>query len=281
MFANTGHGSSAAGAVTLAQTAEAAGFTTLWTVEHVVVPSGYESQYPYDPSGKMAGGVEDFDLPDPLIWLAYVAAQTTTIQLATGILIVPQRNPVITAKELATIDHLSGGRMVLGVGAGWLAEEFAALGVPFEDRGKRLEEYIEVMRALWTHDKASFDGDYFHFDNCISRPRPVHGTIPVIVGGHTKLAARRAGRLGDGFFPGTASASDLSALIGVMRGAAVEAGRDPEAIKIISGAAAPPGDKLYSRIQELSGLGVDQVILPAFPPEVLAQVGADLVSRFG
>ena len=281
MFANTGHGSSAEGAVKLARTAEHAGFRTLWTVEHVVVPSGYESAYPYDPSGKMAGGAEEFDLPDPLVWLAFVAAQTTRIQLATGILIVPQRNPVITAKELSTIDHLSGGRMVLGVGAGWLAEEFAALGVPFEERGRRLEEYIEVMRALWTQDKASFDGDFFHFDKCILRPRPVHGTIPVIVGGHTKLAARRAGRLGDGFFPGTASASDVSALIGVMRGAAVEAGRDPDAIKIISGAAAPPGDKLYSRIQELSGLGVDQVILPAFPPDVLAQVGADLVSRFG
>ena len=281
MFANTGHGSTAEGAVKLAQAAENAGYATLWTVEHVVVPSGYESAYPYDPSGKMAGGAEEFDLPDPLVWLAYVAAQTTKIQLATGILIVPQRNPVITAKELATIDHLSGGRMVLGVGAGWLAEEFAALGVPFEDRGKRLDEYVAVMRALWTQDKASFDGEFFHFDKCISRPRPVRGTIPVIVGGHTKLAARRAGRLGDGFFPGTASAADTSTLIGVMRGAAVEAGRDPDAIKIISGAAAPPGDKLYSRIQELSGLGVDQVILPAFPPDVLAQVGADLVNRFG
>src|SRR6187549_2553797 len=109
MFTNTGMGSTAAGARQMAQTAEKAGFESLWTVEHVVVPSGYESQYPYDPSGKMAGGAESFDLPDPLVWLAYVAARTERIKLATGILIVPQRNPVITAKELATLDHLSGG----------------------------------------------------------------------------------------------------------------------------------------------------------------------------
>ena len=106
MFANTGFGSSPQGATDIAQAAEAGGFDSLWTVEHVVVPSGYESQYPYDPSGKMAGGAEEFDLPDPLIWLAYVAARTTTIKLGTGILILPQRNPVITAKAVATLDHL-------------------------------------------------------------------------------------------------------------------------------------------------------------------------------
>jgi probable F420-dependent oxidoreductase len=149
MFANTGFGSSPDGAVNIAQAAEAGGFEALWTVEHVVVPSGYESKYPYDPSGKMAGGAEAFDLPDPLIWLAYVAAATERIRLATGILILPQRNVVITAKEIATLDHLSGGRVTLGVGAGWLAEEFAALGVPFEDRGKRLDEYIDTLRELW------------------------------------------------------------------------------------------------------------------------------------
>jgi alkanesulfonate monooxygenase SsuD/methylene tetrahydromethanopterin reductase-like flavin-dependent oxidoreductase (luciferase family) len=128
MFVNTGFGSYGSGAVDLATAAEAAGFESLWTVEHVVVPSGYESAYPYDPSGKMAGGAEDFDLPDPLLWLAYVAAVTTTIRLATGILILPQRNPVITAKEVATLDHLSGGRVVLGVGVGWLEEEFRGSG---------------------------------------------------------------------------------------------------------------------------------------------------------
>src|SRR3954449_10860991 len=111
MFANTGMGSSAAGAIDLAQRAEAAGYESLWTVEHVVVPSGYESKYPYDPSGKMAGGAEAFDLPDPLIWLTWAAAKTDTIKLATGVLVLPQRNVVITAKEIATLDHLSSGRV--------------------------------------------------------------------------------------------------------------------------------------------------------------------------
>jgi probable F420-dependent oxidoreductase len=281
MFANTGHGSSAAGAVELAQAAEAGGFEAIWTVEHVVVPSGYESKYPYDASGKMAGGAEDFDLPDPLIWLAYVAAHTQRIKLATGILIVPQRNPVITAKELATIDHLSGGRMVLGVGAGWLAEEFAALNASFDDRGRRLDEYVAVMRALWADDKASFDGEFFRFSDCISRPRPVNGTIPVVVGGHTKVAARRAGRLGDGFFPGNASAAEIAELIAIVRSSAEEAGRDPDSIELIAGAGAPPGDKLFARIEQLADLGVSQAIVPAFRAEMLAGVGADLAARFG
>lgn len=281
MFANTGHGSSPTGALTLARTAEEAGFEALWTVEHVVVPSGYESAYPYDPSGKMAGGAEEFDLPDPLIWLTWVAAHTSRIRLATGILILPQRNPVITAKELATLDHLSGGRVTLGVGAGWLAEEFDALGVPFAERGRRLDEYVEVMRTLWREDKADFDGEYFQFSQCISRPRPAQGTIPVIVGGHTPVAARRAGRLGDGFFPGNASISEITDLLAIMRTAAEEAGRDPDAISVIAGAGAPPGDALDARIGRLAEIGVEQVILPAYPPDRLGAVGADLIARFG
>jgi probable F420-dependent oxidoreductase len=276
MFANTGHGSSPDGAKAVAQAAEVGGFETIWTVEHVVVPSGYESAYPYDPSGKMAGGLEDFDLPDPLIWLTWVAAHTSTIRLGTGILIVPQRNPLITAKAIASLDHLSGGRVRLGVGAGWLAEEFAALNASFDDRGKRLDEYLAVMRTLWSGGKQSFDGDYFSFSDCISHPRPVHGTIPVIVGGHTKVAARRAGRLGDGFFPGNASASEIGELIPVMRSAAADAGRDPDSIEIIAGAGAPPGPKLDERIEKLSELGVSHAIMPTLRPTELADFGRHL-----
>ena len=281
MFANTGHGSSASGAKAVAEAAEAGGFEAIWTVEHVVVPSGYESKYPYDPSGKMAGGAEDFDLPDPLIWLAWVAAQTSTIRLATGILILPQRNPVITAKELATLDVLSGGRLTLGVGAGWLAEEFDALNASFDDRGKRLDEYIAVMRALWAGDKTTFAGDFFDFENCISRPRPANGTIPIVVGGHTKVAARRAGRLGDGFFPGTASLDEIAALVPVMRQAADEADRDPDAIELIAGAMAAPGAKMDQRIEELTALGFTHAIVPTFPPDQLADIGRSLVSSYG
>ena len=207
MFANTGFGSSPDGAVALAQAAEAGGFETLWTVEHVVVPSGYESTYPYDPSGKMAGGAEVFDLPDPLIWLTWVAAHTERIRLATGVLVLPQRNPVVTAKELATLDHLSGGRLTLGVGAGWLAEEFAALGVPFDERGRpprrvhrRAARAVGAERRRGEVDGRRAVRDVRATASC--GRGPANGTIPIVIGGHTPAAARRAGRRGDGFFPG-------------------------------------------------------------------------------
>ena len=282
MFANTGHGASPAGAKAVAEAAEAGGFESIWTVEHVVVPSGYESKYPYDPSGKMAGGAEEFDLPDPLIWLTWVAAHTSTVKLATGILIVPQRNPVVLAKELATLDHLSGGRMVLGVGAGWLAEEFAALGVPFDDRGKRLDEYIAVMRALWEGGKTTFDGEFFQFENCISRPRPANGTIPIVVGGHTKVGGACAPVDSvTGSSPGCRSASELAELITIARQTAEDHGRDPDAIEISAMAGAAPGPALDARIEELAGLGVTQAIVPTFRPDQLAEIGQTLNATYG
>ncbi|MEY3362285.1 MAG: hypothetical protein RL531_2004, partial [Actinomycetota bacterium] len=198
-FANVGPLATTDGATRFALAAEAAGFESLWTVEHVVVPAGYESQYPYDRSGRMPGA-EDAPIPDPLIWLAFVAAATTTIRLATGIVILPQRNPVVFAKEVATLDVMSGGRVELGVGVGWLAEEFDAIGVPFRERGARTDDHIEAMRALWTQDRASYSGRFTRFNDCIQRPQPAQGSVPIHIGGHSEAAARRAGRLGDGFF---------------------------------------------------------------------------------
>jgi probable F420-dependent oxidoreductase len=281
MFANTGHGSSPDGAKAVVEAAEAGGITTAWTVEHVVVPSGYESAYPYDASGKMAGGMEDFDLPDPLIWLTWAAAHSTTLRLGTGILILPQRNPVITAKAIATLDHLSGGRLDIGVGVGWLEEEFNALGVPFQARGKRLDEYIDAMRVLWTEDKASFHGEFVDFENCIMRPRPAQGTVPIVVGGHTEAAARRAGRRGDAFFPGSATADDIASLVAVMKQEADAAGRDGDAIPIYAMAMGKPGAGLDARIESLAEVGVSQAILPTFSPSALTDIAGDLVGRFG
>ncbi len=281
MFANTGHGASPAGATAVAEAAEAGGFDTIWTVEHVVVPSGYESPYPYDASGKMAGGAEEFDLPDPLVWLTWAAAKTSRIRLATGILILPQRNPVVTAKELATLDHLSGGRLSVGVGAGWLAEEFDALGVPFDDRGRRLDEYVAVMRALWSGDKTSFDGEYLQFTDCISRPRPAQDTIPIVVGGDSAPAARRAGRIGDGYFPGGRAIEDITARIELARRTAEEHGRDPDELQLIAGAMARPGPQLDERIEQLAALGVTHAIVPTFPPDQLADIGRQLVDTYG
>ena len=267
MFANTGFGSSPQGATDIARAAEAGGFDTLWTVEHVVVPSGYESQYPYDPSGKMAGGAEEFDLPDPLVWLAYVAAQTTRIQLGTGILILPQRNPLVAAKEIATLDVLSGGRVRLGIGVGWLEEEFDSLGIPFADRGRRTDEHVAVMRALWS-GRASFDGEFTTFGEALSRPVPAQGQdVPIVIGGHTPAAARRAGRIGNGFFPGKGDAAELAELVRVMREAAEAAGRNPDAIELTTGARDLEGMK------QLHDLGFTRFIVP--PPSYdLAQLPA-------
>jgi probable F420-dependent oxidoreductase len=160
-FANTGPFINPDKAVAMAQAAEAAGFESLWTVEHVVVPADYQSPYPYSDTGKMPGG-DDSPIPDPLIWLTYVAAATKEINLATGILILPQRNPVVLAKELATLDFMSNGRMLLGTGVGWMKEEFDAIGVPFNERGKRNDENIAAMRALWSEDKASITASCDH-----------------------------------------------------------------------------------------------------------------------
>jgi probable F420-dependent oxidoreductase len=284
MFANTGFGSTAEGATNIARAAEAGGFESLWTVEHVVVPSGYESKYPYDPSGKMAGGAETFDLPDPLIWLSFVAARTETIRLATGVLVLPQRNVVVTAKEIATLDHLSGGRVTLGIGVGWLAEEFAALGVPFKERGARMDEYIDVLRELWAPsgdpEKSSVAGRFVDFDDCIMRPRPTNGTVPLVIGGHSVAAAKRAGRRGDGFFPGAGSLDELAEMFALVRAEAEAAGRDPDAITFYSGGGRP-GPKLDERIEQLAEIGVTELVLPALPADELTGVGEDLVARFG
>ena len=284
-FANTGPFTQPQDATRFAQAAEAAGFESLWTVEHVVVPSDYGSAYPYSPTGKMPGA-DDMPIPDPLIWLAWVAAVTERIKLATGILILPQRNPVVLAKEVATLDAMSAGRLILGIGVGWLEEEFDAIGVPFGERGKRTDEYVAAMRSLWTQDKATFHGDFVNFDDCIMRPHPEQGSVPIHVGGHTDIAARRAGRLGDGYFPGKGSLEELARSFDIARAAAVEAGRDPSAIEMTTGAISLGGPSALTDLQALADVGVDRVMLPAFafyrePEASLARYGEEVISRFG
>jgi probable F420-dependent oxidoreductase len=231
MFANAGPFSEPENAIGVAQLAEELGFESVWTVEHVVVPTGYESEYPYSADGKMPGG-EEVALPDPLIWLAYVGAATKTLRLATGILILPQRNPVILAKELATLDRLTGGRVELGVGIGWLREEFDALGIPWERRVARTEEYVDVLRRLWREPETTYDGEFANFNPIKSFPKPATAAGPKIhIGGHSEPSARRAGRIGDGYFPGRAG-TDLEALLTEMRKAAADAGRNADDIEV-------------------------------------------------
>lgn len=274
-FANILGFGTADGAAAMGRAAEAAGFDSVWPVEHVLVPQGYKSEYPYDPSGRMPGN-EDVDLVDPLIWLTWVGAHTTTLKLATGILVLPQRNPAIVAKEVATIDRLTQGRMILGVGAGWLAEEFAALKVPFEKRGARFDAYIEALRALWTQSPTSLHNDFVDFDSVYSRPAPHAGTVPIVIGGHSEVAARRAGRIGDGFFPGT---GDVPTLVRVMREAAEEAGRDPDSIEVTASGAGVLGSDPVAAAEEAAAQGVHRLIIPplSFDPAGLG----DALGAFG
>jgi probable F420-dependent oxidoreductase len=282
-YANLGRYVDGAAAVELAQAAEVAGFDSIWTVEHVVVPHGYQSRYPYSPSGRMGPGLEDFPIPDPLMWLAYVASATRSIKLGTAILILPQRNPVITAKAVATLDHMAGGgRVLLGIGVGWLAEEFATLGVPFADRGARTDEYVAAMRALWSQERASFKGQFVSFDGVFCRPLAPRRHIPIVVGGDTKAAARRAGRLGDGYFPARGAPAEL---FDEMRRSAVAAGRDPAAIELTVAAPAE-----LAEIEALARRGVTRVAVPVSAaaglpaqvtsPEDVLRYGREVIARF-
>ncbi len=198
-FANSGEFSKPALIGHLATTAERCGIESLWTVEHVAVPVKH-MPYPGSKDGQMPGG-DQVAIPDPLIPLAYVAAITKTIKLATGILILPQRHPIYTAKEVATLDLLSGGRAVLGIGSGWMKEEFDSLGINFHHRGAMTDEAIQALRALWSDGTSSFEGRHFKFGPLYSYPKPVKKDVPIHVGGYSPAAARRAGRYGDGFFP--------------------------------------------------------------------------------
>lgn len=261
-YCNTGHYVDPARAVELVQAGEEAGFESAWTVEHTVLPEGYKSPYPYSSDGKIAGGANDIPLPDPLIWMAYVAAHTSTIKLATGILILPQHNPVITAKQVATLDLMSGGRIIIGIGVGWLAEEFDALGVDFASRGARTDEYVAAMRVLWSDDAPTFSGEFVSFKGAYCRPQPVNGHVPIIVGGHSKAAARRAGRIGDGFFPARGISQELLQLA---RNTASENGRDPDALEIT--ASLPPD---LEDIPNLAELGVSRILVPVTPTPGMA-----------
>jgi len=258
-FANVMGFGTGEGAQMLGRAAEAAGFESIWTVEHILYPEGYESEYPYDASGKMPGTGEN-PIPDPLIWLSYVAACTATLRLATGISLLPERHPITYAKEVATLDSMSGGRVELGIGIGWLKEEFEALGIPWARRGARTEEYMEVMRRWWAADGVSFDGEFVSFDNISSNPKPANGRVPIHIGGHSEAAAQRAGRVGDGFWP---AKGDLATLYDICRQTAADAGRDPASIELTGQHPGIFGDDPQGAIEELASWGASRAIVPS------------------
>jgi probable F420-dependent oxidoreductase len=248
---------------------EACGFESIVVVEHTVLMTEYSSVYPYAESGRVELPA-DCPVPDPLDLLGFLAARTDRLGLATGVLVLPNHHPVVLAKRVATLDTLSSGRIRLCVGMGWLKEEIEACGTEFASRGRRADEQVEVMRLLWEDrpEGASFHGEFFEFEHAACYPKPA-GPIPIHIGGHSRAAARRAGRLGDGFQPLGVAGDKLTELIEIMRDAADSAGRDPDALELSLGHLVTKIDG--ERADKLAQLGADRVVLAMPPAEDLSK----------
>jgi len=195
----------------VASESEERGIATLWVGEHVVTFDQYASRYPYAADGRMPAP-SGSGLLEPMVTLSYLAARTSTVRLGTAMLLLPQRNPVYTAKEVSSLDWLTGGRVDLGIGVGWLKEEFDALGVPWERRGVRTDEYVGVLKTLWCDDTSSFEGETYTLPPCEMFPKPVQLPHPPIhIGGETTAALRRAARFGQGWHTFNRSPEELAA----------------------------------------------------------------------
>jgi probable F420-dependent oxidoreductase len=202
-----------------------------------------EEATPYrgSPDGRMDRLARRGGIPDPLIWFAFVAGCTTRIRFGTGVLILPEHQPVVLAKAAATLDHLASGRLMLGVGVGELPEEYAAVGMQFSNRGRRTDEYLDAMRLLWSEDEATFDGRYVRFDRMECRPWPEKRSIPIHIGGGSEAAIHRAARRGDGYFPFVAPEDDphevLPVLLRRLGAECRSVGRDVSELELTSGGA--------------------------------------------
>lgn len=250
---------------TLVRTAEDTGMESIWAVEHVVLPQGFQSKYPYNKDGRFPGG-EKAPIPDPVVALAYAAAMTRNLRLATGIMILPQRNPLYVAKEWASLDVLSRGRAMMGIGIGWLKEEMEVVGVPFKERAARTEESVQAIRSLWKDEPEAFQGRYFNWGPQNSNPKPVQKPgVPIIVGGNVEGAARRAARVGDGFYPASGSLKTLPTLLDAMRDECAKIGRDPNEIELtVAGGNLDPG-----RVRQYQDIGVSRMMIN--PPAMDAE----------
>jgi probable F420-dependent oxidoreductase len=260
--------------------AERHGFATLWSGEHVVMVDRSASRYPYSADGQIAVPAQA-DWIDPMIGLAFAAAATSTIGIATGVLLLPEHNAVHLAKQAATLDTLSGGRFTLGIGIGWSREEFDALGVPFERRGARTAEYVAAMRTLWRDDVASFEGEFVGFDSVRVNPKPLRNRrIPIVVGGNSDAALRRAAAWGDGWYG--FNVDDVPAAaerIATLRALCQAAHRDPDELRL----AVALRDPQHSDVAPLTELGVDELVVVAGPPDDPREAGewvADLAAQW-
>ena len=264
--------------VELAQLAESLRFESVWTFEHVIVPLDYASKYPYNPTGKM-GAAPETNFVDPLIALSVVAQATSTIRLGTGVNILSQVNPLYMAKQAASLDFVSGGRFMLGVGIGWLKEEFDALGVAFERRGARFDDYLVAMKKIWSGEVVEHDSDFLTWHGFKSYPVPVQKPhLPVIIGGSKGKIFERIAKHGDGWFAPTGG-DELKTSLDTLRTTCAAAGRDFTEIEITT---MWPGQGGNEAVQALADMGVGRLVVPtmalgADPVEGIQKLAAEVI----
>ena len=256
----------------IAARAEAAGFESIWLPEHPVMPVNPASRYPGAPDGSIPPAMSD--LADPYIALARASATTNAIKLGTGITLIPERNPLVLAGAISTLDRFSGGRFILGIGAGWLREETEIMGGDFDHRWTQTREAIAVMRALWTQDAAEYHGRYYDFPPVQCNPKPAQaGGPPVILGGNARNVFRRIVRWGDGWMPTAATPEQIAAGRAAIDELAEAAGRDPAAITItVFGT--PPDREIIARF---AAAGANRVIIRL--PDTTAAAALDEIDR--
>jgi probable F420-dependent oxidoreductase len=269
--------------IALAQKAESAGVESVWTFEHVIVPNEYESKYPYSPNGKM-GTTPETNFIDPLIALTAIAANTKTIRLGTGVNILPQSNPLLLAKQAASLDMISGGRFMLGVGIGWLEEEFLAMGTPFEKRGARFDDYVQAMKQVWSGETVEHESDFLEWKGFKSYPVPVQKpNLPVHIGGTKGKAFERVAKYGEGWFSPTMLPDDIKPGLEQLKSACAAEGRDISEIEVSSMWLF--NDDAYDNLKRFEDLGVSRLICPLFglgtanPMEGIDRLGSELISK--
>jgi probable F420-dependent oxidoreductase len=277
--------------VRYSQLVEGLGFESLWTIDHALMCVDYDSRYPYKSTGRTPIPAEE-DMPDPLILMMLIAANTDTIRIGTSMLILPQRHPLILAKEVATLDRYSKGRVTLGVGVGWVEEEVEVLKQDFHDRGRRANEWIEILRELWDEGLSEFEGECFQFRGIMSCPKPKQpGGIPLMIGGHSEAAARRAGRFGDEFYPHWSTRGpneeELAKLLPIIARAAEEVGRDPRSVGLTL-TSTSDAKTAFETAESCAKLGAERVVvlpprgeLDGGLPDELGRFKETVIDQFG
>jgi probable F420-dependent oxidoreductase len=246
-----------------ATTVERLGFSSLWVPDHVIFFDRYESPYPHSDDGSIDFKT-DQGLLEPLMSLLAAALVTERIRLGTSVDILTERHPIIRGRELATLDHASGGRVEYGIGSGWSREEYAAMGVTFERRGARLNEYIDALRALWQEARPTFIGEFVSFEPLIFMPKPVRGTIPIVIGGNSPAALRRAASRGDGWHGWRLEPDELKRTLDDLHTELERHGRDRADVKLNVGIPFKgPLDELASYADVCRELGIDELVIAA------------------